>query len=50
MIQYYSGEKFDKITDLALKLADRARDNGRVEPRYGYSVEDWAEAKRLFKP
>jgi 1,2-phenylacetyl-CoA epoxidase catalytic subunit len=48
MIQYYSGENFDKITNLALKLADQARNNGRVNPQYGYSSEDWAEAQKLI--
>jgi hypothetical protein len=49
MIQYYSGENFDKITNLALKLADQARKNGRFSPQYGYSREDWAEAQKILK-
>lgn len=48
MIQYYSGENFDKITNLALKLADQARDNGRINPQYGYSNEDWKQAKTMM--
>lgn len=43
--QSYSNENFDRITDLANKISDRKRQNGRLLPQWGYSPEDWAEAK-----
>jgi hypothetical protein len=43
--QFYSGEGFDRLTALALQIADDARANGRTEPAYGYSRGDWIEAE-----
>ena len=47
--QSYSGENFDRITALALLLADDARANGRAEPQYGYSRGDWLRAEETIK-
>lgn len=46
---HYSGQRFDEITSLALRLADVARANGRAEPQYGYSREDWLQAEETIK-
>ena len=43
--QSYSGENFDRLTAMALQIADDARANGRTEPAHGYSRGDWAEAE-----
>ena len=48
-IQSYSGENFDRITTLALFIADCERYNGRVEPQYGYSRGDWLRAEETIK-
>ena len=47
--QSYPGENFDRITALALQLADHARANGRAEPQYGYSHDDVLRAKEMIK-
>ena len=47
--QSYSGENFDRITTLALQLADDARANGRGEPQHGYSRGDWLRAEEKIK-
>ena len=46
--QSYFNENFDRLTVLALQIADDARANGRAEPAYGYSRGDWEEAKERF--
>jgi len=43
--QSYSGENFDRLTTMALQIADDARANGRTEPAHGYSRGDWAAAE-----
>lgn len=47
--QNYSGENFDRITVLAVFIADAERANGRIEPRYGYSRGDWLRAEEIIK-
>ena len=47
--QSYSGENFDRITALALFIADCERYNGRVEPKHGYSRGDWLRAEETIK-
>jgi len=47
--QSYSGENFDRITSLALSIADDERANGRSEPQYGYSRGDWLRAEETIK-
>lgn len=47
--QSYSGENFDRITTLALFIADCERADGRAEPAYGYSRGDWLRAEETIK-
>jgi hypothetical protein len=47
--QSYPGENFDRITALALFIADCERANGRAEPPYGYSRGDWLRAEETIK-
>ena len=47
--QSYSGENFDRITTLALFIADCERYNGRAEPQYGYAPSDWLQAEEAIK-
>ena len=48
-IQSYSGDNFDRITTLALFIADCERAAGRAEPQYGYSRGDWLRAEETIK-
>ena len=47
--QHYSNENFDRITTLALFIADCERLQGRAEPPYGYSKSDWLRAEETIK-
>jgi hypothetical protein len=47
--QSYSNENFDRVSALALFIADVARYNGRAEPPYGYSQDDWLLAEETIK-
>ena len=47
-IQSYSGDNFDRITTLALAIADCERAMGRAEPQYGYSRGDWLRAEETI--
>lgn len=47
--QSYSGENFDRVAHLALFIASVRRYEGRSEPAYGYSDEDWKEAQKLVQ-
>ena len=44
----YSNESFDRITHMAIIIANDARSLGRKTPEYGYSQEDWDTAKSIY--
>ena len=48
-LQHYSNENFDRITTLALFIADCERLQGRAEPPYGYSKIEWLRAEETIK-
>jgi len=45
--QSYPNENFDRIQSFALAIADAERTNGRVEPKYGYTLSDWNRAVEM---
>lgn len=45
--QSYPNQNFDRIQSFALAIADAERQNGRSEPKYGYSLSDWNRAVEM---